>query len=160
MGFADKHSILAWPKWVSAIAVIALLGLVPLRQPMPRAEADAPFAVEYYYKVKWGHFSEFLELYKKNHYPILVKLKEMGRIVDMDAARPFNHASEASRWDFRFTIVWKNAAVAHDLDFDDEPIIDALYPDHETFEKEEQRRFELLIEHMDVPVVSYDLSAW
>ncbi len=159
MRFADKRSPLAWPKWVSAIAVIALLGLVPLRPPMPQAEADAPFAVEYYYKVEWGHFSEFLELYKKNHYPILVKLNALGRIVDMRADRPFNHASEASRWDFRFTIVWKNAAIAHE-DFDTDPIIAELYPDRATFDQEEQRRFELLIEHMDVPVVPYDLSAW
>lgn len=160
MGPVRKLSSASFLRWASAFVVIALLGLVPVRPSMAQAEADVPFAVDYYYKVKWGHFSEFLDLYKKNHYPILVKLKEMGRIVDLQAARPFYHASEASRWDFRFTIVWKNAEVAHDLDFDDEPIIEALYPDRETFEKEEQRRFELLIEHMDVPVVSYDLSEW
>ena len=77
----------------------------------------------------------------------------------MRADRPFNHASEASRWDFRFTIVWKNAAIAHE-DFDTDSIIAELYPDRETFDKEEQRRFALLLEHMDVPVVPYDLSAW
>ena len=46
----------------------------------------------------------------------------MGRIVEMHAARPFNHASETARWDFRYTIVWKNAAIAHE-DFDTDPII-------------------------------------
>jgi hypothetical protein len=149
----------AVPAWIIGLVFIGLLGATPEpRQPQPAAETA--FAVEYYYKVKWGHFDEFLALYKKNHYPILVKLQEMGRIVDMRADRPFNHASEAARWDFRFTIVWKDAATAHDLDFDDDPIIAALYPDRETFVKEEQRRFALLIEHMDVPVVPYDLSTW
>ncbi len=141
------------------IVMIGLLGTMPQNpQPAPN-EADTPFAVEYYYKVEWGHFSEFLALYKKNHYPILVKLQEMGRIVEMRADRPFNHASEAARWDFRFTIVWKNAAIAHE-DFDTEPIIKELYPDRATFDQEEQRRFQLLIEHMDVPVVPYDLATW
>ena len=146
-------------KSIAVLAMVGLLGMTPWHgQPAP-PEADTPFPVDYYYKVKWGHYSEFLELYKKNHYPILVKLQEMGRIVEMHAARPFNHASEAARWDFRFTIVWKNAAIAHE-DFDTDPIIAELYPDRATFDKEEQRRFQLLLEHMDVPVVPYDLSKW
>ena len=35
-----------------------------------------------------------------------------------------------------------------------------LYPDRETFEREEQRRFQLLEEHLDVPVIRDDLSEW
>ncbi len=34
---------------------------------------DKPFAVEYYYKVKWGFANEFIRLYKKNHHPLLKK---------------------------------------------------------------------------------------
>ena len=144
---------------VLASAIFASLFL--LARPAAAQESDAgPFAVEYYYKVKWGHFGEFMDLYKKNHYPILLKLKEMGRIVDMYADYPFYHGAEAARWDFRFTIVWKDVEVAHDLDFDDDPIIAELYPDQALFEKEEQRRFELLIEHMDIPIVSDDFSEW
>ena len=37
-----------------------------------------PYAVEYYYKVKWGHSEEFLTLFKKNHYPLLKKGVESG----------------------------------------------------------------------------------
>ncbi len=159
MRFASTLLSPAVLKWIAGLVMVGLLGTASWSQPPSQTEADTPFPVEYYYKVEWGHFSEFLALYKKNHYPILVKLQEMGRIVDMRADRPFNHASEASRWDFRYTIVWKNAAVAHE-DFDTDPIIAELYPDRATFDQEEQRRFELLIEHMDVPVVPYDLSAW
>jgi len=121
--------------------------------------ASAPFAVEYYYKIRWGFVEEWMELYKRNHYPILLKQQEMGRIVSMSAATPVNHAGEANRWDFRFTIVWKDAATAHD-DFDASSITKALYPDQERFRKEEQRRFELLLEHMDIPVWHDDLKGW
>ena len=125
-------------------------------------QRDRPFPVEYYYKVRWGYFNEFLELYKRNHYPILQKLQDRGDIVDMSAARPFYHGGEDARWDFRFTIVWKNADVAHSLDRVDEmqPTIRELYPDQKKFVAEEQRRFELLQAHMDVPIVSYDLEQW
>ncbi len=142
----------------SAVLVLLLVFLLGGISPA-LAQDDQPFPVEYYYKVRWGHFDEFLELYKRNHYPILVELQKLGRIVEMSAASPFYHAGENSRWDFRFTIVWKNAAVAHE-DFDTSQIIQQLYPDRQKFQQEEQRRFQLLEEHRDVPVVEYDLATW
>jgi hypothetical protein len=118
-----------------------------------------PFAVEYTYKIKWGYTAEWMELYKRNHYPVLLKQQEMGRIVSMSAVTPVNHAGEANRWDLRFTIVWKDAATAHDS-FDSSTIVKALYPDQDRFQREEQRRFELLLEHTDVPVWVDDLKGW
>jgi hypothetical protein len=124
----------------------------------PRNSAR-PYAVEYYYQVTWGHFDEFMELYKRNHYPILLREQKLGRILSMSAAYPVYHAGEPSRWDMRFTIVWKDAATAHD-DFDPMAIIKELYPDQAKFRQEEQRRFALLVEHMDVPVAIDDLAEW
>lgn len=34
---------------------------------------NEPFTVEYYYKIKWGSANEFIELWKKNHYPMMKK---------------------------------------------------------------------------------------
>ena len=59
----------------------------------------------------------------------------------------------------RFTIVWKDASVLDD-GFDTSGIIKELYPDQEKFRAEEQRRFELLLEHKDVPVRVDDLATW
>ncbi len=118
---------------------------------------EKPFAVEYYYKVKWGYADEFISLYKKNHHPILVEQQKKGRIVTMKTEMPFYHAGEEARWDYRVTIVWKNSTVAHD---DDDGSVDAkrLFPDQERFKREEQRRFELLIGHWDVAVVPVDMG--
>lgn len=134
-------------------------GRTTVTQEKPQAAAARPFTVEYYYKVEWGHFDEFMELYMRNHYPILQRLQKMGRIVSMSAAYPINHASEPARWDMRFTIVWKDAATAYE-DFDQSSIVKELYPDQEKFKKEEQRRFQLLLEHTDIPVYVDDLSQW
>jgi hypothetical protein len=40
--------------------------------------APKPFVVEYYYKVKWGDQQELLDLFKKNHYPLLKRQVEMA----------------------------------------------------------------------------------
>ena len=39
----------------------------------PQGAADQPYTLEYYYKVQWGHQQEFLQLFLKNHYPLLQK---------------------------------------------------------------------------------------
>lgn len=128
-------------------------------RPVAAQSGGGPFTVEYFYKIKWGYTAEWMDLYKKNHYPVLLKQQELGRILSMSAVTPVYHAGEANRWDLRFTITWKNAEVAHD-DFDSSTITRVLYPDQATFQKEEQRRFELLLEHLDVPVVHADLKGW
>ncbi len=119
---------------------------------------DKPFVVEYYYKAKWGHADEFISLFKKNHYPLLEKQVEMGRMLKVSAVSPRYHATEDGRWDYRVTIVFKNAAVANDA-FDEKALIKQLYPDQETYKKEEQRRFEILDAHWDLPIKDVDLNA-
>jgi hypothetical protein len=119
---------------------------------------DAPFVVEYYYKAKWGHANEFIALFKKNHYPLLKKEIELGRILKVFATVPRFHATEDGRWDFRTTIVFKNAQVAND-NLDTAPLLKQMFPDQQAYEREEQRRFEILDAHWDVPIKDYDLDA-
>jgi len=123
-----------------------------------QAQTDKPFVVEYYYKAKWGHADEFITLFKKNHYPVLKKEIDLGRILQVHADQPRYHTTEDGRWDYRITIVFKNAAIAND-NFDASEIIKQLYPDQDTYKKEEQRRFEILEAHWDLPVKDLDLSA-
>lgn len=118
---------------------------------------DEPFVADYYYKAKWGYADEFISLFKKNHFPVLKKQMESGRILSVTAAKPRYHATEDGRWDYRVTIVFKNATVANDSS-GEEAIIKRLFPDQETYKREELRRFEILLGHWDVPVVSVDLT--
>src|SRR5216117_4286808 len=124
----------------------------------PAAGSDKPFVVEYYYKAKWGHADEFLRLFKKNHYPLLKKEVEMGRIFKVWMDQPRYHTTEDGRWDYRVTIVFKNAAVANEA-FDEDALKKQLFSDQETYKKEEQRRFEILDSHWDLPVKPMDLEA-
>jgi hypothetical protein len=58
----------------------------------------------------------------------------------------------------RFTIAYRDAIAAHGEP--SETLVKDLFPDQATFKKEEQRRFELLIEHMDMPIAIDDLKTW
>ena len=139
-------------------AVILAFGLVGRLRAQSPSGADKPFVIEYYYKTKWGHADEFIALFRKNHYPLLKKEVEMGRLLKVSAVAPVYHTTEDGRWDYRVTIVYKNAAVAHD-GFDSAALLKQLFPDQESYKKEEQRRFEILDAHWDLPVKDVDLDA-
>jgi hypothetical protein len=114
--------------------------------------ADQPYTLEYYYKVQWGHQQEFLTLFLKNHYPMLQKFVESGRMISVKIEQPANHMTEESRWDFRVTIKFKNSTLATTANPDEDRVIKQLWPDQVTYQREEQRRFEILSAHWDLPV--------
>jgi hypothetical protein len=151
-------------RWVG-IALFALMAVLWTGHDRARAAQSAagsegngqPFVIEYYYKAKWGHADEFLALFKKNHYPVLKKEIELGRMLKVSMVAPRYHTTEDGRWDFRVTIVYKNAAIAND-NFDSAALLKQLYPDQETYKKEEQRRFEILDAHWDLPIKDVDLD--
>jgi len=141
------------------LALLLFFAVVsPLVADAQSASSDRPFVVEYYYKAKWGHADEFLKLFKKNHYPVLKKEMEMGRISKVSMDQPRYHTTEDGRWDFRVTIVFKNATVTNEP-FDEAALQKQMYPDQETFQREEQHRFEILEAHWDLPVKPMDLDA-
>jgi len=118
----------------------------------PQVAADQPYTMEYYYKVQWGHQQEFLQLFLKNHYPLLKKSVESGRMLSVKMETPANHMTEDARWDYRVTIRFKNSTIATTANPQDEAWAAQLWPDQETYKREEQRRFEILLAHWDLPV--------
>jgi hypothetical protein len=137
---------------------VALLLAVSVGSPMlgqgspAQAGVDQPYVMEFYYKVQWGHQQEFLGLFLKNHYPLLKKLTETGRVLNVKIETPANHLPEDARWDYRVTIRFKNSTVGTTANPAEESLIKELWPDQETYKREEQRRFEILLAHWDVPV--------
>ncbi len=139
-----------------ALAFMLLTGLVVqssvAQGAPPQGGADQPYTVEYYYKVQWGHQQEFLDLFLKNHYPLLQKMVSTGRMLSVKIEAPAYHSTEDGRWDYRVTIRFKNSTVATTANPDEERFISELWPDRATYKKEEQRRFEILLAHWDLPV--------
>ncbi|MGA2207527.1 MAG: hypothetical protein ABSG10_12435 [Terracidiphilus sp.] len=127
---------------------------VPLRAQgaPPQSSAGEPYTIEYYYKCQWGHQQEFLDLFLRNHWPLLKKIEATGRILSLKIESPAYHTMEDERWDYRVTIVYKNSTVATSANPDEEALIKELWPNQETYKREEQRRFEILLGHWDLPV--------
>src|SRR5947208_9017527 len=140
-------------------ALLFAATVVPITSTAQSGSADSgkPFVVEYYYKAKWGYAEEFLKLFKKNHYPVLKKESEMGRIAKVWVDQPRYHTTEDGRWDFRVTIVFKNATVANEA-FDEDAVKKQLFPDQDAYQREEQRRFTILEAHWDLPIKTVDLD--
>src|ERR1700682_3513352 len=133
--------------------LLAVLARPAFAQGAPTKGApDQPYALEYYYKVQWGHQQEFLQLFLKNHYPLLKKIVDSGRMLSVKIETPANHMTEDARWDYRVTIRFKNSTVATTANPEEESLIKQLWPDQDTYKREEQRRFEILLAHWDLPV--------
>jgi len=72
----------------------------------------------------------------KNHYPLLKKIAESGRILSVRIETPSNHMTEDARWDYRVTIRYKNSTVATTANPDEDRLIKQLWPDQETYKRE------------------------
>ncbi len=60
--------------------------------------------------------------------------------------------TEEARWDYRVTLRFKNSTAATTANPAEEGLIKQLWPDQATYKREEQRRFEILLAHWDLPV--------
>ena len=119
---------------------------------VPAAAEDGPVKAAFFYKVKWGSQSEFEALFFKNYYPVLqAQAKDGRRVKAFEIYRPTHHGDGRADWTFMLvmTYVSLQASVAPS---GDDVVIRRLFPDQDTYKREEARRFGLLDAHWDVPL--------
>ena len=112
--------------------------------------------VWYFYRVKWGFQEEFQTLFTRNHLPVLREEMKAGRIVNVKTFVPSYHGDGRADWTFAVQIVFKDVA-AFVGPSGEADIQKRLFPDRNRFLQEEQRRFEILDAHWDVPLNELDL---
>jgi hypothetical protein len=142
---------------LAALSLPLALSALATFDATPPQPTEQPYAVAYYYKVKWGYYDEFLRLFKKNHWPLLKAEQEQGRILRVDAYQPTFHGEGRADWHFMTVIVYKNWNAVLDQSGREE-LLRRLFPDQERFQAEERRRFELLEAHWDVPLTPVPLD--
>jgi hypothetical protein len=113
--------------------------------------------VWYFYRVRWGFQDEFLDLFQRNHYPVL-REQLGGRLTAIRTYVPRYHGDGRADWTFVVAITYRDAAALIQPS-GEEQIAKRLYPDQARFKKEEQRRFELLDAHWDVPLKELDMES-
>jgi hypothetical protein len=147
---------------VGLVAAAALLrpAATPVAAQAPAAQSAsrAERTVWYFYRVKWGFQDEFVELFQKNHYPVLKEEIKAGRMTSVRTFVPTYHGDGRADWTFAVVITFKDTA-AMNAPSNEAEIVKRLFPDQATFKKEEQRRFEILDAHWDVPLNELDLDA-
>jgi hypothetical protein len=142
-------------KLFAAMAFIAVLGASAGAQAPAQQGASEPKTVWYFYTVKWGFQEEFLDLFQRNHYPILKEMEKAGLYLSVKTYVPENHGDGRADWTFAVELV---SPAKRPTSPTEEEIVAKLYPDRAKLQKEEQRRFELLLAHWDVPLNRIDLS--
>jgi hypothetical protein len=98
---------------------------------------------------------EFERLFLKNHYPLLLAQKKDGRIKAVSLYRPTFHGEGRADWTFMVVIDFASFS-ALGSPSNEEALARRLFPDQDTFKKEEQRRFEILDAHWDVPLTEVE----
>jgi hypothetical protein len=119
--------------------------------------SSAQKTVWYFYRVTWGFQDEFVRLFAKNHLPVLREEIKTGRLVGVRTFVPTYHGDGRADWTFAVVITYKSADAMVGPS-GEEAIQRRLYKDWATFQKEEQRRFEILDAHWDVPLNELDLK--
>jgi hypothetical protein len=133
------------------------IGTLRAQAPAAQTGARAERTVWYFYRVKWGFQDEFVDLFRKNHYPILKEEVKTGRMTSVKTFVPTYHGDGRADWTFAVVITYRDAAAM--MGGGDEALVRKMYPDQARFLKEEQRRFEILDAHWDVPLNELDLDA-
>jgi hypothetical protein len=134
-----------------ALGMFGLAASARVEAQAPRPSAATDKTAWYFYRVKWGHQAEFEDLFRRNHYPVLMESQKRGRITGVKVYTPSYHGDGRADWTFAVEIKFKNAE-AFVGPSGDEEIARQLYPDQTKFQREEQRRFEILDAHWDVPL--------
>ena len=142
---------------IFSLSVTASRPVVRAQAPAAQAAGRAERTAWYFYRVKWGYQEEFVRLFQKNHYPVLRDQMKTGRITAVRTYVPTYHGDGRADWTFAVAITFRDTGAMTGPSGEEE-IVRRLYPDQATFKKEEQRRFELLDAHWDVPLNELDMN--
>jgi hypothetical protein len=151
-----RRTCMAGSLLLLGICMGVLLPSLGAQAPPRDPGAPAERTVWYFYTVRWGFQNEFLDLFQKNHYPVL-KAQVGGRLTQVRTYVPTYHGDGRADWTFAVALTFHDTAAMMAPSGEDE-IIRELYPDQATFRREEQRRFELLEAHWDVPLNEIDME--
>ena len=83
--------------------------------------------------------------------------RELGHVASYTVVRPGLHTSEDSRWDYRIVVTFTSQAWATPSQRGE--VERALFSDKATRQREKNRRWELTLNHWDLPIREIDPHA-
>jgi len=138
---------------VSVLLALAILaGGIGVARAQSAAPDAKPYQVEWVYRVKYGYQDEWWKIFQKYQIAILDREQQLGFVTRYIVQRPGLHTSEDSRWDYRIIISYPNyEASTHEGEVERQ-----LFSDRATLAHDEQRRWELTLNHWDLPIHEVD----
>lgn len=136
--------------------IAALIGLVMAALGASRAATPLhPYKVEWVYRVRYGYQEEWWRLFQKYQIAILDREQQLGYVAAYVVERPSLHTSEDARWDYRIVITYPS----YDGSTHEHEVERELFPDRAAESRDEQRRWELTLNHWDLPIHEVDPHA-
>ena len=139
---------------LAAAAVLGVVLTIGAAQAQPPKPGVKGYEVEWVYRVRYGFIDEWWDIFRKYQLPILDRAKELGYVLDYRVYHPQLHTDEASRWDYRVEITYRDAEAGSHED----EIAAKLFPDAATRKRDENRRWELTENHWDLPIYQVDTT--
>lgn len=134
---------------------LAALSLGAAAQAQPAPPVKSSYQVEWVYRVRYGYQEEWWRIFQKYQIAILDREKQLGYVTDYVVERPGLHTSEDSRWDFRIVITYPDwNGSRHEGEVEHQ-----LFTDRQALSHDEQRRWELTLNHWDLPIHAIDPRA-
>ena len=124
-------------------------------QAPPKQGAGEPKTIWFFYTVKWGGQDEFLDLFQRNHYPILKARRRRG--CSCRFRRPCRRTTATAGPTGRSP----SSSSSRQPGRRRRPktrLSPSCFRTGRSSHEEEQRRFELLVAHWDVPLNRIDLD--
>ncbi len=141
---------------LKSILMIAALSLMPA---VGSAQSLAPtktYCEEWVYRIKLGHAEEWWQLFQKYQVPELDALKRSGDVLSYSVVRANLHMDEAARWDYRIVVVFKDFNTVGALIQREDQLLLQLFPDAAARKAAETRRWDLTLNHWDLPIAEVD----
>jgi hypothetical protein len=135
--------------------LVLTVAIAPTATFAQSAPAAKPYAVEWLYRIQYGHKDEWWSIFRKYQIAALDREQQLGYITSYIVYAPSLHTSEDGRWDYRIVINFKDqASSTHEGE-----VIHELFHDKASLQKEENRRWELTTNHYDLPIHTVDPHA-
>jgi hypothetical protein len=129
---------------------LTLLAMLPAAPAV--AQTAKPYQVEWVYRAKYGYQDEWWRLFQKYQIAALDEEQRRGYVLHYNVVRPGAHVAEDSRWDWRIVITYNG----YEGSTHEGEVLKALFPDAAALRHDENRRWELTVNHWDLPIHEID----
>jgi hypothetical protein len=114
------------------------------------------YTEEWVYRIQYGHQEEWWTIFQKYQIAELDEMKRSGDVLNYTVYRANLHTDNAARWDFRIIVTFKDFATVPEVMSREEGILRKIFPDVQARKRDETRRWELTLNHWDLPIAEID----